>query len=112
MYLENRRTDLIVSGGENISPSEIEQAISLFQNIDEVCVFGLPDKEWGEIVTVALSSKDNSEIDFSELRIFLKEKLSSFKLPKKYFQLAELPKSAIGKIKRSEVKKMFTSSHT
>lgn len=112
LFLENRRTDLIVSGGENISPIEIEQAISLFPNIDEVCVFGLPDREWGEIAAVVISSKDKSEIDFSELRIFLKEKLSSFKLPKKYYQLAELPKSAIGKIKRSEVKKRFTSSHT
>ena len=112
LYIENRRTDMIVSGGENISSIEIEQAILQFSNIDEVCVFGLSDGEWGEIVAVVVSSKDKSEIDFSELRIFLKEKLSSFKLPKKYFQLAELPKSAIGKIKRSEVKKMFTSSHT
>lgn len=115
LYLENRRTDLIVSGGENVSPIEIEQVISLFPNVDEVCVFGLPDKEWGEMVTAVIISKDKSEIIFSELRVFLKEKLSSFKVPKKYFQLDSLPKSAIGKIKRSELKKLFsgsTSTHT
>lgn len=115
LYLENRRTDLIVSGGENISPIEIEQVISLFPNVDEVCVFGLPDKEWGEMVTAVIITKDKNEINFSELRVFLKEKLSSFKVPKKYFQLDSLPKSAIGKIKRSELKKLFsgsTSTHT
>ncbi|MCK9210976.1 MAG: o-succinylbenzoate--CoA ligase [Ignavibacteriaceae bacterium] len=112
LYLENRRTDLIVSGGENISPNEIENIISKFPNIDEVCVFGLPDKEWGEIVAAVIITKNKSEINFSELRIFLKEKLSSFKVPKKYFQVEELPKSAIGKIKRSEVKRIFISSHT
>ncbi len=112
LYLENRRTDLIVSGGENISPFEIEQVISLFPNIDEVCVFGLPDKEWGEIVAAVVIAKDKCEINFFELRIFLKEELSSFKVPKKYFQVEELPKSAIGKIKRLEVKRMFISSHT
>jgi len=115
LYLENRRTDLIVSGGENIPTIEIEQAISLFPNIDEVCVFGLPDKEWGEIVAVVYSSKDGSRLDSSALKIFLKERLAAFKVPKKYFQLDSLPRSAIGKIKRSELKKLFsgsTSTHT
>jgi len=110
LYLENRRTDLIVSGGENISPIEIENAISQFPGIDEVCVFGLLDKEWGEIVTAGITTIDKREINFSELQIFLKDKLPSFKRPKKYFQLKEFPKSAIGKIKRSEVKRLFNRS--
>ncbi|MFA6978079.1 MAG: o-succinylbenzoate--CoA ligase [Ignavibacteriaceae bacterium] len=110
LYLENRRTDLIVSGGENIPPIEIEQAISLFPNIDEVCVFGLPDKEWGEIVAAVFSSKDGSQLESSELKIFLKKKLAAFKVPKRYFQLDSLPKTAIGKIKRSELKKQFSRS--
>ena len=107
LYVENRRTDLIVSGGENISPFEIEKVILEFHNVDEVCVFGLPDKEWGEIVAATVISKNKKELDFSELMIFLKEKLPSFKLPKKYFQTDLLPKSAIGKIKRAEVKSIF-----
>jgi O-succinylbenzoic acid--CoA ligase len=112
LYIANRRTDLIVSGGENISPLEIENVIMLFQNIDEVCVFGLPDKEWGEIVTAVVTTKDKREINQTELKKFLHEKLPPFKTPKKYFQLEEFPKSAIGKIKRSEVKELFNSSHT
>lgn len=110
LYLENRRTDLIVSGGENISPFEIENVISQFQNVDEVCVFGFPDNEWGEVAAVAVITKDKRKINFPGLRIFLKEKLPSFKIPKKYFQVEEFPKSAVGKIKRSEVKKLFNWS--
>ncbi len=112
LILENRRTNLIVSGGENINPIEIENAILHFPNVDEVCVLGLADREWGEIVASVFSSKDGSRIASSELEIFLKEKLAAFKLPKKYFQLDSLPKSAIGKIKRAEVKKLFTQSQT
>ncbi|MFA6596199.1 MAG: o-succinylbenzoate--CoA ligase [Ignavibacteriaceae bacterium] len=115
LYLENRRTDLIVSGGENISPIEIENVISQFENIDEVCVFGLPDNEWGEVVSVAVSARNKREVNIHALKIFLKEKLPSFKIPKKYFQVEEFPKSAIGKIKRAEIKELFkgvVSSHT
>jgi len=107
LYLQNRRTDLIVSGGENISPVEIEQAISPFENIDEVCVIGVPDAEWGEIVVAIVSSKDEKEIDLSKLFFYLKDHLSSFKVPKKIIQVKTFPKTAIGKINRAEVKKMF-----
>lgn len=112
LFLEDRRTDLIVSGGENISPNEIEHVISQFPNIEEVCVFGLPDKEWGECIAAVVTSKDGNEIKMSGLKIFLRENLPSFKLPKTFFQVKELPKSAIGKIKRAEVKKFFTRSQT
>ncbi|MDP3149696.1 MAG: o-succinylbenzoate--CoA ligase [Ignavibacteria bacterium] len=112
LFLEDRRTDLIVSGGENISPNEIENVISQFPNIDEVCVFGLPDKKWGECVAVVVTSKDGNEIITSKLKIYLREKLPSFKVPKTFFQTKELPKSAIGKIKRAEVKKFFTQPQT
>jgi len=115
LYLENRRTDLIVSGGENLSPIEIEKVLLQFQNVDEACVFGIPDNKWGEIVVAAVVTKDKRKIDLSALKIFLKRHLPAFKIPKKYFQVEELPKSAIGKIKRSEVKKqfiIFASSHT
>lgn len=109
LYLENRRSDLIVSGGENITPTEIEQAILQYPNVDEVCVIGLPDKEWGEIVAAVFSSKDGNQVDSLLLKKFLKEKLAAFKIPKEYFQFDSLPKSAIGKIKRSDVKKLFSN---
>ncbi len=109
LYLENRRTDLIVSGGENITPIEIEQIILQYPNVYEACVIGLPDKEWGEIVAAVFSSKDGNQIDRLLLKMFLKKKLAAFKIPKNYFQLDNLPKSAIGKIKRSDLKKLFSN---
>ena len=115
LYLESRRTDLIVSGGENISPIEIENVISQFQNIDEVCVFGQPDKEWGEIVAAAVKTKNKTRLSIPELTSFMKERLPSFKVPKRYFEVGSFPKSALGKIKRAEVKELFrgsTSTHT
>jgi|GEM_PF-147939 len=113
-YLEHRRTDLIVSGGENISPKKIERVISKYRNVSEVCVFGLPDKEWGEVVTAALVLNAKSEINFSQLKVYLKKNLAPFKVPKLFFMVKKLPKSAIGKVKVSELKKIVTqqvSSH-
>ena len=105
LFIEARREDLIISGGENINPLEIENEILKYNGIKETCVFGLNDTEWGDIVAAAIVSEN--EISVDELREFLKNKLPAFKHPKKIFILDKLPKTELGKIQRGKVKENF-----
>ncbi|GAB6281766.1 MAG: hypothetical protein STSR0008_05070 [Ignavibacterium sp.] len=109
LYIETRRTDLIISGGENINPFEVEEKLLQHPQIKECCVFGLKDEEWGEILSVVLVTKQNKEISYSEIKDFLSNKIASYKIPKKIFYTKEIPKTSLGKIKRAEIKSYFNS---
>ncbi|MGA7721331.1 MAG: o-succinylbenzoate--CoA ligase [Ignavibacteriaceae bacterium] len=105
LYVEARREDLIISGGENIIPHEIEAAIIKYPGIKEVCVFGKEDKEWGHIVIAVIAS--NEKIEFESLKEFLNDKLPSYKHPKKIHFIDELPKTELGKIRKGKIIEMF-----
>ena len=105
LFVEARRTDLIVSGGENINPIEVENALFKIPSIKEACVFPIQDEYWGQIVAAALVTV--GIIDEEYLKNELKKNLASFKIPKKYFFVDELPKTPLGKIERDKVRKMF-----
>lgn len=109
LYIETRRTDLIISGGENINPFEVEEKLLQHPQIKECCVFGLKDDEWGEILSVVLVTKRNEEISYSEIKDFLSNRIASYKIPKKIFYTKEIPKTSLGKIKRAEIKSHFNS---
>lgn len=105
LYVEAKREDLIVSGGENINPAEVEKVILLISDVDEVCVIGIEDDKWGQIVSAAVVLKENKKISENELKDFLKEKLASYKIPKKIIFVDEIPKNELGKILKSKIKK-------
>uniref|UniRef100_A0A832G1T5 O-succinylbenzoic acid--CoA ligase n=1 Tax=Ignavibacterium album TaxID=591197 RepID=A0A832G1T5_9BACT len=105
LFVDAKRTDLIVSGGENINPIEVENALLKIPSIKEACVFPIQDEYWGQIVAAALVI--NGSIDEEFLKNELKKNLASFKIPKKYFFVNELPKTSLGKIERDKVRKMF-----
>jgi O-succinylbenzoic acid--CoA ligase len=107
LFIEVRRNDLIISGGENISPLEVEKEIQKHPSIIEACVFGLKDDVWGHSVCAALITKQNSKITLTELNSFLADKLSSYKLPKKIFITDEFPKTELGKIQKEKLKEML-----
>jgi O-succinylbenzoic acid--CoA ligase len=106
LYVEARREDLIVSGGENIIPYEIESEIMNYPGVKEVCVFGKEDKEWGHIVLAVIASDEN--IELKNLKEFLNDKLPSFKHPKKIYIIDELPKTELGKIRKGNIIEMFS----
>jgi acyl-CoA synthetase (AMP-forming)/AMP-acid ligase II len=108
LFITSRRTDLIVTGGENVNPSMVENAILQSSNIDEVCVVGIPDKHWGQIVCAAIVLKGSYLLTESELKNFLKEKLTSFMIPKKIIFIDQLPKTSLGKIERKKISALFT----
>ena len=103
LYVVSRRSDLIISGGENIYPSEIESILLEHPSILEVCVVGISDREWGESVAAVIVSK--VELSLTEVRDFCEHKsLSRYKLPKSIHIWESLPKSASGKLLRQNIR--------
>ena len=103
LYVVSRRSDLIISGGENIYPAEIEAILSTHPAIADICVVGLEDLEWGEQVVAIAVTK--SLITLAELRLFCEQKsLARYKLPKHLFIWDVLPRNASGKLLRQEMR--------
>ncbi len=104
-YLVDRKNDMIISGGENIYPTEIEEVISKHPSVFEVAVVGVPDEKWGEAVKAVVVAKE--EIGEEELREFCRKHLAGYKCPKSFDFVKELPKTATGKISRREVRRWY-----
>ena len=90
---------MIITGGENVSPVEIESCLSLHAAVSEVAVVGLPDERWGKVITAFV--KRRAVIEAEELDAFCRASgLASFKRPRRYVFVAEIPKSPVGKLLR------------
>ena len=100
LYIESRREDIIITGGENVSAKEVEEALLSLPEVEDNFVFGIKDETWGQIVCAAIVCENLSE---SEIKSRLKEKLSGFKIPKKFFLVKEIPRNEMGKVKRAEL---------
>ncbi len=99
----DRKKDLIIRGGYNVYPREVEEALYEHDAVAEVAVIGLPHDELGEEVGAAVALKDGQEADESELKEFAKERLAAYKYPRQVWLVDELPKGPTGKILRREV---------
>jgi acyl-CoA synthetase (AMP-forming)/AMP-acid ligase II len=108
LYLVDRKGDMIISGGYNIYPREIEDVIAEVTEINEVAVLGAPDKEWGQRVTAFVSLKPNSSIDekivVEKILEHCKSKMASYKKPKDVFVVKEFPLNSTGKISKKTLK--------
>jgi len=107
LYIVDRLKDLIITGGENVYPREVEEALYLRPEIEECAVIGLPDKEWGERVTAFIVPKPSRSVASDEIKSFLKSRLSPFKVPKECIVINEFPKSPAGKILKRQLRKQF-----
>jgi long-chain acyl-CoA synthetase len=105
LYIVDRIKDMIITGGENVYSTEVEEALYTHPDIQECAVIGLPDREWGERVAAYIIPKAAHQIDQTELKSFLKTKLSSFKVPKGYYIVKDLPRSPAGKILKRDLRK-------
>jgi long-chain acyl-CoA synthetase len=105
LYIVDRLKDLIITGGENVYPREVEEVLYTRPEVAECAVVGLPDREWGERVTAFIIPKPGFSINPDELKIFLKSRLSAFKIPKEFIPVSDLPKSPTGKILKRELRK-------
>jgi len=106
-YLTDRIKHIIISGGENVSPKEVEVVINQIEDVVESSVVGIPDEKWGEKVVAAVVKKSGSGIEPGEIINYCKEHLHNWKCPKDIIFLKELPKNNMGKVLKEEVKKSF-----
>lgn len=97
--------DIIKSGGYKISALEIEEVLRKHPEINDCSVVGLPDEEWGELVAAAIISA--KKIDSKELNLWIRERMPAYKTPRKYLYLSELPRNAMGKVVKNDLKKLF-----
>ena len=106
-YLTERLKNIIISGGENISPKEIELAINRFEGVNESSVVGVPDGIWGEKVVAAVVTKPGVRVDSNDLKAHCRKFLHDWKCPKEFVFIESLPKNTMGKIIKDDVKKFF-----
>ena len=106
-YITDRLKHIIISGGENISPKEIESVINQHQDVLETCVVGIPDEKWGEKAVAAVILKPGAASTEKEIRDHCKQHLLDWKCPKEILFLSELPRNKMGKIMKEEVVKSF-----
>jgi malonyl-CoA/methylmalonyl-CoA synthetase len=99
--------DIIKSGGYKISALEIEEVLRTHPAIKDCAVVGLENEEWGELVAAALVVKENEKIDTAALNVWIRERMPAYRVPRKYIEVKELPRNAMGKVTKNDVKKLF-----
>ena len=102
LYSVDRRADMIVSGGANVYPAEVEAALAEHERVLDVVVIGLPDDDWGKRVHAIVVTTDHTvQLTDAELDTHVRGRLSAYKAPKSYEFLPQLPRNEAGKIRRS-----------
>ncbi len=107
VFIVDRLKDMIITGGENVYPREVEEVLFTVPEIEECAVIGLPDKEWGEKVAAFIIPKPGKTINTDELKAFLKTKMAPFKVPKVYVVTDTLARTGKGTILKREIKKQY-----
>ncbi len=106
LYIVDRIKDIIITGGENVFPKEVEDLLHQHRAVNECGVVGLPHSEYGEAVTAFVTLKPNMTADEHELIAFCKERIARYKVPKSIRLVADLPKTPQGKILRRELRRI------
>ena len=107
LILRDRSKDVIISGGSNIYPREVEEVLLRHPAVAEVSVIGAPDAEWGEIVLAFVVPRPGAEADAAGLDALCLDHIARFKRPKRYVFVATLPKNSTGKVLKRELKQQL-----
>ena len=107
IYIVDRKKDMIISGGFNIYPSEIEQVIWSHPSVQDCAVIGVPDDKWGEAVKAIVELKPGAQADGAAIIALCKQELGSVKAPKTVEFWDELPRSAVGKVRKKDMREKF-----
>lgn len=103
-----RKSDMVISGGYNVYPIEVENVLEQHASVEQAAVFGVPSEEWGEEVCAAILLKPGAEPNTEALKTHCQATLTRYKHPKKYFFVTDFPRTAVGKIQKGELKKRFS----
>ncbi len=106
-FIVDRKKDMVISGGENVYPAEVEQALYRHPAIAEVAVIGIPDEKWGEAVTAVVALKPGQQLSAEELIDWTREKLAGFKRPRRVSFVDALPRTTTGKVLKRELRKQW-----
>ena len=107
LYLTGRVKELIITGGENVAPGEIEEVLRTHPEVADVAVIGTPHAKWGEQVTAIVVRKPGSAVDGNTLGAFVGQRLAGFKRPRRFEFIATLPRNAANKVQTSVLKEQF-----
>nr|WP_239522181.1 long-chain fatty acid--CoA ligase [Geodermatophilus sabuli] len=108
LYIRDRYKDMIISGGENVYPAEVESALLELPGVLEAAVIGVPDERWGEVGLAVVVPAPGAPEDPDGVRAALRERLAGFKVPRHVEFVDELPKTATGKIRKPDLRSRFT----
>ena len=106
LHILGREKDLVISGGYNIYPKQIESEIDALDGVVESAVFGIPDADLGEVVAAAVVTQDDADWDQATLIEVLEPLLARFKLPRKVVFVDELPRNAMGKVQKNRLREI------
>ncbi|MDN5842463.1 MAG: AMP-binding protein, partial [Alcaligenaceae bacterium] len=104
LTLTDRSKDVIISGGSNIYPREVEEVIAQHPDVAEVAVVGAPHPDWGEEVVAFIVARAGSELDDAVLKAWCQSEIASFKKPRRYIFSQDLPKNSYGKVLKTELR--------
>jgi fatty-acyl-CoA synthase len=107
-YIRDRKKNMILSGGENIYPAEVERVLYAHPAVEETAVIGVPDEKWQEAPMAVVVLKPDSAVTAADLIAFMSGELANFKVPRRIVFTDSLPKNAMGKIQHFRVKKQFS----
>lgn len=111
VFIHDRVKDMIVSGGENVYPAEVENALFAHPQIADVAVIGVPDEKWGEAVKACVVLESGAEVSAEEIIAFARERIAGYKLPKSVDYVEALPRNPSGKILRRELRDPYWEGH-
>jgi acyl-CoA synthetase (AMP-forming)/AMP-acid ligase II len=112
LYICDRKTDMIISGGVNIYPAEIEAALEQHPEIYDVAVFGIPSDEWGEVVHATVVRSPESSLSAEEIAAFAREHLAGYKVPRSVDFMDELPRTGSGKLLKRQLRAPYWAGRT
>ncbi|MEA5455609.1 o-succinylbenzoate--CoA ligase [Sinomonas sp. JGH33] len=107
LYVSDRLKDMIISGGENIYPAEVEAVIVELPQVASVAVIGVPDEKWGEVPRAIITVREGAQLSDDDVRAHLDGRLARYKIPKSVVFVEEMPRTASGKIRKAELRRQY-----
>jgi acyl-CoA synthetase (AMP-forming)/AMP-acid ligase II len=105
LYIVDRKKDMVISGGVNVYPREIEDVLLAHPNVSDAAVIGVPDDRWGERLCAFVVLRAGGAADAGVFAEFCRDKLAGYKIPREFVSLPELPRNANGKVLKTELRK-------
>ncbi|MGN9842630.1 acyl-CoA synthetase [Nonomuraea sp. H19] len=111
LYIVDRLKDMIISGGENVYPAEVERALALMPGVADVAVVGAPDEQWGETVVAVVSLAEGTTVTLDDVREYAAAQLARYKLPRKLKIVQSMPRNASGKLDKTVIRRLVNEEN-